>query len=137
MEYLLDKVNTIEECDHLLQKATKLIIGVRHKLSGEYIQYDSITDGGSTVEAELVGVNAEISGLEMAVATMPAGAARTHIENRIYRLNHRKYVIELRKVRYGILSLLPQQLDVNCLILLQTEIEAYIQALNQRKAEIG
>lgn len=137
MDYSIEKITTAADCDILLQMAAtkKRLLG--YKRDGENIQYDSISEGAATVEADLASTIAEISSLETALAGMAPGQTRALMEDKLVKAKHKKYLLEQRRERYGVLALLNQQFDVNCMEKQSAEVDSYIAALNQRKEEIG
>ena len=137
MNYLINQVTTAEDCDLLLQKAGTEQRVLTLKSLQQTLEYETIFGGAVNVGADLTAVTAEISGLEIAIASMNPSLSRSLLENKLVKLIHKKFLLAERKTRYGIIGILEQQYVINSIEKQQLEVEAFIAAINQRKAEIG
>ncbi len=137
MDYSLSQVATAADCDLLLQIAATEKADLDFKRQQQTRAHASIAAGTTNVEAELMAVNTEISGLETVVATLPPGDTLAEFESRLTKLRHKKFLLEERRERYSLLSMIQKEYLVNCIETQVTATNAYIDAIQQRKEEIG
>jgi hypothetical protein len=136
MIYSLEQLKTAADCDVLLQTAgmEQEDIGFR-KLQQER-QYKNVTSGTGGAEAELFGVLSEIAGIEAVMATLPEGVTRKQFESKLVRLNYKKFILQERKDKYGVLALFEKEYEIACIERELSENQSYIDALIKRKNEL-
>ncbi len=136
MDYSIEQITTLADCDMLLAKANDRKDDLAYKLHGENRQFQTILEGSASIEADLAGVSAEISAIESVLPSL-SGENLEEYESKLQKLRHKKFLLEERRERYGVIGLLEQQFEVNSVQRQQAEIDLYIDALNHRRGELG
>ena len=134
--YSLNMVTTIADCDALLDSANIERDELTYRKLQQERQYKSVTAGTTWVEAEISAVSSEIAGLEAVVTNLPAGPIKDQFESRLVKLRHKKFLLEERRERYGIIALLQKEYAISCIEKELVETDAYIDAVNARKAQV-
>ncbi len=136
MNYSVNKITTLADCDALINLAN----GERKDLEFKKLQqeraYESVASGSEGVDGEIAAVSSEITGVEMAIANMTDGPIKKEFESRLVKLRHKLYLLEERRERYGVLALVEKEYEINSIEQQLAENVAYLAALTNRKAEI-
>lgn len=136
MDYTLTAITSVADCDALLQIADIDQQELNYKKIQQDRAYSLTSSGSSGVEAQLTATISEITGLEAAVANLPEGPAKQNLVDRIADLQHKKYLLEKRKRRYGSLAMLQKQFDISCIERQLAESVSFIDAVTRRKADL-
>lgn len=137
MNYTLTAITTVTDCDALLQAAD----ADQQELNYKKMQQDrayGITSSGSTgVDAQLTATISEIAGLEAAVMNLPEGPSKQNLVDRIADLQHKKYLLEKRRRRYGSLAMVQKQYAISCIEQQIAENASFIDAVTRRKSDLA
>ncbi len=136
MDYTLTDITTVADCDALLQAADTDQQELNFKKIQQTRAYGITSSGSAGVDAQLAATIAEITGLETAVAGMPEGPSKQDLVDRLADLQHKKYLLEKRRRRYGSLAMIQKQYAITGTEKLLAENASYIDAVEQRKAEL-
>lgn len=136
MDYSLTQVSTAHDCDMLLDIAQLEQDDLNFKKTQQERQHRTVTTSASSVEADLVGVNAQVSGYESAIAGMTDGTAKDELLDKLENLHHKQYLLQKRSQRYGILALLQMEYSISCIEKQLLETTAYIDAVTARKGAL-
>jgi len=136
MSYTIQKLKTKAECQELLDNAAIEEGNLAFKKTTLERKQDSSALNAMDIEADLIGVTAELSALEAAFASMPPGRTKDEMQGRITTVAYRKFTLERRSKQNGILVQLEKEYETNCVDLAIAENQAYILALTNRKAEL-
>lgn len=136
MSYNVNKLTTVADCDQALAIAAerKSDLQFEQTISGK-----GLTDQEKAIEqttASLISVNAEITGVEAAIAVLPDGKVKQNNVSKLRRLNDRKDNLEERLQKGGAALLLDTELENSLLQLQVAEIDAYIAAVTARKGAL-
>lgn len=136
MTYSLNQISTAADCDALIDAANmeRDDLGFR-KLQQER-QYKSVTTGSSGIDAALISVVSEITGLESVVNNLPAGPTKDQFESKLVKLRHKKFLLDERRDKYGALALVQKEYAIACIEKELAETDSYIVAVKQRKTEV-
>lgn len=137
MDYTLTAITTVADCDALLQVADKDQQELNYKKGQQVRAYGIASTGSAGVDAQLAANISETNGLETAVANIPEGPARQTLVDRLADLQHKKYLLEKKRRRYGSLAMLQKQYDITCIEKQITENVSFIDAVTQRKADLA
>jgi len=136
MSYSVNKLKTVAECDKSIAIATDR---KNELLFEQTVSAKDLSDTEKTVDyvnSSLLSVKAQITGSEAAIEAMPDGPFKTKEVSKLRRLNDRKDNLEDRLQQGGAALLLDTELDEVLLQLQLTEIDAYIAAINTKKASL-
>ena len=136
MEYSLAQVSTAQDCDLLISIAQLEQDDLNYKKTQQDRQHQAVTTSASSVEADLVGVTAQVTGYQTAIAAMADGPAKNKLLDKLESLEHQQYLLRKRSQRYGILALLQAEYAISCIEKQLLETTAYIDAVTARKAEL-
>lgn len=137
MLYSLTALASVADCDALLDLANLEQEDLDLKKMQQDRQYRIVTSGSTGVEVELAGVISQITGLETAVAVMPEGAAKQDLVDKLTDLQHKKFLLEKRRRRYGTLALLQKEYAISAIEKQIAENTDYMAAISQRKSELA
>ncbi|MBC7534639.1 MAG: hypothetical protein H7258_02985 [Ferruginibacter sp.] len=136
MDYTLNAITSVADCDTLLRIADIDQQELNYKKIQQDRAYGITSSGSSGVDAQLTATLSEITGLEAAVANLPEGPAKQNLVDRIADLQHKKYLLEKRRRRYGSLAMLQKQYAISCIEKQVVESVNYIDAVTRRKADL-
>ena len=137
MAYTITALATVADCNALLDIANLDQEDLDFKKTQQERQYRLVTSGSTGIETELAGVISQITGLEAAVANLPEGPAKQDLDDKLVDLQHKKYLLEKRRRRYGTLALLQKEYAIAGIDKLIAENVSYIDAVTQRKAQLS
>ncbi len=136
MSYSVAQITTLADCDLLLSLAAKEKADQDFKRLLEQRLTSNYSETSIEIDAELQSVNAEITSTETIIATLPDGKSKDEAGKKRTKLEYKKFLLTNRKESYGVLALLEKELDLNRVTAEITEIDAFIAALNTRKATL-
>ncbi|MBC7935845.1 MAG: hypothetical protein H7Y86_10895 [Rhizobacter sp.] len=136
MNYNSTLLTTVADCDTVLNMTNKDKSNLELRKLNLQHQHDNYEDNSVELEAELQGVIAHITALEMVIPTLPEGPTkqktiydRTNLENKRYRL-------ENKKGNRGVIALLNREFDIACVEREIEEADAFITVITTRKNEL-
>ena len=132
MNYSVSLLTTKPDCQALIDIANSDKKGLLYRRAGLEIQSDSATSNSTEIDAELSAVTAEIASLQAIINGLPDGPTRDILILRYKKADVKKALLESRKDKYGVLSLLQKENDIACIDKDIIEIDAYITALTDR-----
>ena len=132
MNYSVSLLTTRPDCQALIDIANSDKKGLLYRRAGLEIQSDSATSNSTEIDAELSAVTAEIASLQAIINGLPDGPTRDILILRYKKADVKKALLESRKDKYGVLSLLQKENDIACIDKDIIEIDAYITALTDR-----
>src|SRR5688500_11393262 len=137
MNYSLEKIETVQACDELLAMAQeeKESLERRRRNLGELIGgFDTRT---GEVSDELASVLIMIQTFTGVYNALPEGKEKVDMNIEIKRLEARKAQLEKSIISYNVYALLGRQVDYNLLDTQVPMVDAYIAAVQNRRAELG
>lgn len=137
MNYTLTAITTVADCDALLQAADADQRELNIKKILQDRAYETSSTGATGIDAQLAATIAEITGLQAAVNNLPEGPSKQNMVDKIADLQHKKYVLDKRRRKYGSLAMVQKQYTISSI---ETQIAAnvsFIDAVTQRKGELG
>lgn len=134
MDYSLDRLTTVEECDSMVQIAQEAKDDFLYEKSSIAHRSTNYEERSVKHETDLAAVTAELSSLNGVIGSLPEGPVKKEIQSRIKRLDYRQWLLEERSDTYGALALLEQQLSIAQMDAQIAEIDAFIAEVNTHKA---
>jgi len=132
MNYSVSLLTNRPDCQALIDIANADKKGLLYRRTGLEIQSDSATSNSSEIDAELSAVTAEVASLQAIINGLPDGPTKDILILRYKKADVKKALLESRKDKYGVLSLLQKENDIACIDKDIIEIDAYITALTDR-----
>jgi hypothetical protein len=136
MNYTVSLLTNKPDCQALIDIATAEKAGLNYKKTGLLRQSQSATLTAAEIEAELASVNAELTALQTIIATLPDGPTKEDAIRRFKKADYKKVLLEGRKGKYGVFSILEREYDIACIDLDITEADAFITAVTTRMNEL-
>ena len=133
MIYTVSLLTNKPDCEALLEIANAEKATLLYRKTGLLRQSQSATLTSADIEAELTTVNAEIAALQTVINTLPNGPTKDDAIRKFKKADYKKTLLEGRRGKYGVLSLLEKEYDIACIDHAITETDAYITALTDRK----
>lgn len=136
MDYSVDRLTSVEECDSMLQIAQVAKDDFVYSKSTLEHRMASYEERSVKHETDLGAVTAELDSLNAIFDTLPDGEVKEDVESRIKRLEYRQWLLEERSDSYGVISLLEQQMDIAKIDAQIAEIDTFITAVEAHKTTL-
>lgn len=137
MLYSVTNLTQVADCDALLTWAGREKADLTFKKTAEErltVKYAETTLG---IDAILQSVLVEISALDAIIAALPDGPFKDEQIKTKTKREYKKFLLETRKETYGIIALLQKQSDVSRVDQEIEEMNAFIAAIEERKATLA
>lgn len=137
MDYSINRLSTVAECDAALQQAADLkddltfenTLLTRERASRERTAFQ--------IDTDLASVSAQLLAFQAARDVMSPGPERDNFDNKIRRLNDRKENLEERKAKTGNVALLGNELEQGRIARQIEEIDTFVAAVTAHKATLN
>jgi hypothetical protein len=136
MEYSVHNLSEVTDCDSLLAWTQNEKGDLEFKELSDNRLITKYSTTSIDIDATLQGVNAELAATITIIAALPDGPTKTDAENRKYRLEYQKFLLENRKANYGYVALLQKEADLKRIQREITEVNVFITAVTDKKAEL-
>ena len=134
MEYSVNQLATIADCDALLEIAAMERRDLDYKKIQENHSYENVSNGSAGVEAEIAASQAKISTNAGIIATLPVGSpTRKTLETENARLTYKMVLLTNRREKYGALGLLQKEYAMLSIDKEIAENDAFVTAIKDRK----
>ena len=137
MEYSVQNLTEVTDCDSLLTWAQNEKSDLDFKALSDTRLITKYSTTSIDIEATLQGVNAELAATVTIIATLPDGPSKTDAENRKFRLEYQKFLLENRKANYGYVALLQKELDLKRIQQEIAEVDVFITAVTDKRTELA
>lgn len=132
MNYTVSLLTNVPDCQALINIATAEKADLNYRKSGLLRQSQNATLTSAEIEAELTSVNAELSALQNLIDNLPDGPIKEDTIRRYKKADYKKVLLEGRRGKYGVLSILEREYDIACIDHDITEADAFITAVTDR-----
>jgi hypothetical protein len=136
MNYTVSLLSSAPDCQALIDLANKEKEKLAYRKQGLEMQRTSATITSQEIESNLLAVVAEIDALQQVHDAMAEGPAKQDIFNRIKKSEYKKFLLEQRKLNYGVLALLEKEYDIASIDRSIAETDDFIAQVNTRMNEI-
>lgn len=137
MEYSVRNLTEVTDCDSLLTWSHNEKSDLEFKELSETRLITKYSTTSIDIEATLQGVVAEIAATITIIAALPDGPSRTDAENRKFRLEYQKFLLENRKANYGFVALLQKEMDLKRIQAEISEVNAFIAEIEDRRTQLA
>lgn len=134
--YNLSMLTTKADCTAVLNIATPAKESLVYRKTGLQRKNQSASLNSQEIQASLVAVTAEIEALETVLDNLPPGDVYDANEVRLRKAEHKKFLLEQRKINYGPVAQADGIYEINCLDGEIAETDAFIAALVARRDEL-
>lgn len=132
MNYTVSMLTNIPDCQALIDIANAEKSALNYKKTGLQRQSQSATLTAAEIEAELAAVNAELTALQTIINNLPSGPTKEDAIRKFKKADYKKVLLEGRRGKYGVLSLLEREYDIACIDLNIQEADTFITAVTDR-----
>jgi hypothetical protein len=136
MSYSVNLLTTVADCDSVILVAEKEKADLSFKKTSVERQKDTYANNSISIDADIAATDAEIAALTPVVASLPAGAAKDDNETRLKKLELKKFLLAQKDKNYGSVALLMRENDLERIVKEVDAVDAFITAINVRKAAI-
>jgi hypothetical protein len=136
MPYSVSSITTAADCDLLINMTNKQKNDLAYRKLSLERQRANYAETSLELEAELQTVNAEAAALDAVIATLPDGDVKDDNVTRKKRLELKQFLLTEKKENYGGVALLDKEYDLARVNQELTETDAFIAALEARKAAL-
>jgi hypothetical protein len=136
MEYFVNRLTTVADCDLLLSLAAKEKDDLTFRKLSLERQQANYAENAVEIDTELQAATAELTALDTIIAALQEGELKDDNITRQKRLQLKVFLLNDKKGSYGSVALLEKQFDVAKVITNLEEADAYIGALQARKAQL-
>ena len=137
MNYSVNKLTSTADCDVMVDLAEKTKDDLQYRKTIIVHQNVSFSGTATEVEAELSAVTTQKNALATVVAALPDGAVKNSNVTKLKRLELKEYLLTQKKDNYGSVALLENEFEQARIDLEIAEADAFIAALNARKAVLS
>lgn len=132
MNYTVSLLTNIADCQALITIANAEKETLSYRKTGLERMSQSATLTSAEIEAELTTVAAEIAALQTVINSLPDGPTKEDAIRKFKKADYKKTLLEQRKGKYGVLSLLQRQYDIACIEHDIVEADDFITAVTDR-----
>lgn len=136
MDYNLDQITTVEDCDILIATATKEKENLERRLRNLGESIETFGERTASIGEEMASALSLLDTYNVVYPTLPDGKDKATIKLQIERTETRVALLEKSSLSYNSSVLLGRQFDYNALDKQIPEAENYVTALETRKAEL-
>lgn len=134
--YSIEKLTQVSDCDAVLTWAQTEKESLELKKLNESKLTKDYSTTSLSIDTELLSVTTQINAINTVLPTLPEGSVKEDHLKKLKKLDYRKFLLEDRRINYGVVALLEKELDVERLTKEITEIDAFITSVTQKKATL-
>lgn len=136
MEYSIANLNEVADCVELLSWSLREKEDLEYRKTTNLRQTVRFRENFQGVDAELVGILAELSAIEITIAALPEGEPKRDAIKKRTRLEYKKFLLETRKESYGTVALIEKEMDLGRVLKEIEEVSVFMEAIEARKAAL-
>lgn len=134
--YSIEKLTQVSDCDAVLTWAQTEKENLELKKLNESKLTKNYSTTSLSIDTELLSVTTQIAGINSVLPSLPEGSVKEDHLKKLKRLEYKKFLLEDRRINYGVVALLEKELDVERISKEIVEIDAFITAVTQKKATL-
>lgn len=134
--YSIEKLTQISDCDAVLTWAQTEKENLELKKLNESKLTRNYSNTSLSIETELQSVITQMSTINAILPTLPEGSIKEENLKKLRKLDYRKFLLEDRRINYGVVALLEKELDVERITKEIVEIDAFMTSVTQKKATL-
>lgn len=137
MNYSLNLVTTIADCDALLNMANDEKNTLEYRQTTLNYQLNNQAESSVEFASDLLAATTELQSVEASIAQMTEGDARNAQIRRKMTLELKIFNMNLRAENYGITSVLSRQMEINQVAQQLEVTDAFIADVEARKLQLA
>jgi hypothetical protein len=137
MDYSLNQITTVAECDALLNIAQSEKDELTYRQTTLNYQMESKAEDSAEFNAELTAANAELATLVNTLEVLPEGPNRVDVTIRKMRLELRIFTMNQRVNSYGIVAVIDRQFEITRVEEQLNIADAFIAQVEARKLQLA
>jgi hypothetical protein len=137
MDYSLNQITTVAECDALLNIAQSEKDELTYRQTTLNYQMESKAEDSAEFNAELTAANAELATLVNTLEVLPEGPNRVDVTIRKMRLELRIFTMNQRVNSYGIVAVIDRQFEITRVEEQLNIADAFINQVEARKLQLA
>lgn len=134
--YSIEKLTQVSDCDAVLTWAQTEKENLELKKLNESKLTKNYSNTSLSIETELQSIITQMNTINTILPTLPEGSIKEENLKKLRKLDYRKFLLEDRRINYGVVALLEKELDVERITKEIVEIDAFITAVTQKKATL-
>lgn len=134
--YSIEKLTQISDCDAVLTWAQTEKENLELKKLNESKLTRNYANTSLSIETELQSVITQMNTINAILPTLPEGSIKEENLKKLRKLDYRKFLLEDRRINYGVVALLEKELDVERITKEIVEIDAFMTSVTQKKATL-
>lgn len=134
--YSIEKLTQVSDCDAVLTWAQTEKENLELKKLNESKLTKNYSNTSLSIETELQSIITQMNTINTILPTLPEGSIKEENLKKLRKLDYRKFLLEDRRINYGVVALLEKELDVERITKEIAEIDAFITAVTQKKATL-
>lgn len=134
--YSIEKLTQISDCDAVLTWAQTEKENLELKKLNESKLTRNYSNTSLSIETELQSVITQMNTINAILPTLPEGSIKEENLKKLRKLDYRKFLLEDRRINYGVVALLEKELDVERISKEIVEIDAFMTSITQKKATL-
>lgn len=134
--YSIEKLTQVSDCDAVLTWAQTEKENLELKKLNESKLTRNYANTSLSIETELQSVITQMNTINAILPTLPEGSIKEENLKKLRKLDYRKFLLEDRRINYGVVALLEKELDVERITKEIVEIDAFMTSVTQKKATL-
>ncbi|SHI91882.1 hypothetical protein [Flavobacterium terrae] len=134
--YSIEKLTQVSDCDAVLTWAQTEKENLELKKLNESKLTRNYANTSLSIETELQSVITQMNTINAILPTLPEGSIKEENLKKLRKLDYRKFLLEDRRINYGVVALLEKELDVERISKEIVEIDAFMTSVTQKKATL-
>lgn len=135
-DYSVDQLTTVEDCNAVLNIATKEQKDLEWKRISIERQKEMYSENAVEISTELAAKEAELTALDAVIAGLPEGDLKEENIKKRKRAEYSIFLLTDRKANYGAVALLDKEYDLQCVLQALEETATFIAEVQARKAAV-
>jgi hypothetical protein len=136
MIYSLGLLVTVGDCDALLTQVALQKKDIEFKKYQLDKKHQSITTNTLNIETERPSLVAEISAYQGVIANLPDGDAKTAMQSKLTKTEHKLFLLNEKAASYGAVSLNTLEFQLNCVENDIVAVDDFTAQIEARKAAL-
>jgi hypothetical protein len=136
MIYSIPLLTTVADCDLVIQAAALQKTDLQFKRYSLEKKRSSSSTTTASIEAQIPGVEAEITAYETVLASLPAGDAKDEMQSRLTKSKYKLFILLEKRSSYGVIAVLDLELEMGFIDANIAEMDLQTAAVTAHKATL-
>lgn len=136
MSYSISALSTVSDCDQVLLSAQNTKSSLEVRKTNIVFRQNNFASNSSEVESDLTMVEAQLAATNTIIDALPEGDEKQEQITKKMGLEYRQRILQRRMISYGVVGQLERENDLALIELQIAEMNAFILAVEERKAQL-